>query len=118
MSYNQGTGDLQRSKTSAAVTLGSSNGAASVSTTGTRINLSVTLNGNLGANAIAGPITINNSDIKATSVIESCIQTNVIFSPFDVYAVQDGSCKVEFINYAGTTIPNGSTGVFSVMIYN
>lgn len=118
MSYNQGTGNLQRSKTSAAVTLGSSNGAASVSCEGTRINLSVTLNGNLGANAIAGPITISNPDIKESSVIESCIQTNVIFSPFDVYAVQDGSCKVEFINYAGTTIPNGASGVFSVMIYN
>ena len=118
MSYNQGTGNLQRSKTTAAVTLGSSNGAASVSCEGTRINLSVTLNGILGDNAIAGPITINNPDIKATSVIESCIQTNVVFSPFDVFAVQDGSCKVEFINYAGAPVPDGSTGVFSVMIYN
>ena len=118
MGYQQGTGDLQRGKTTAAVTLGSSNGAASVSCEGTRISLSITLNGNLAHNTIAGPITINNPDIKATSVIESCVQGNVIFSPFDVFAVQDGSCKVEFINYAGTTIPNGSTDVFSVMIYN
>ena len=94
MSYNQGTGDLQRSKGSFAVTAGSSNGAASVSTTGTRFDLAVTLNGNLSSNGTIGPITINNPD------------------------VQDGSCKSMTINHTGGTIPNGTVGVFSVMIYN
>jgi hypothetical protein len=118
MSYNQGTGNLQRSKGSFAVTAGSSNGAASVSTTGTRFDLAVTLNGNLANNGTIGPITINNPDIKESSVIESCIQTNAAFSQFDIYDVQDGSCKSMTINYTGGTIPNGTVGVFSVMIYN
>jgi len=118
MSYNQGTGDLQRSKTSAAVTLGSSNGAASVSCEGTRISLTVTLNGNLGSAAVGGPITLNNPAIKESSVIESCMQSNVIFTPFDVFDVQDGSAKMSFINYSGGTLPGGASGVFSIAILN
>ena len=118
MSYNQGTGDLQREKGAFAVTLGSSNGAASVSCEGTRISLTVTLNGNLGSVAVGGPITINNSSIKATSVIESCMQSNVIFTPFDVFDVQDGSAKMSFINYSGGTLPGGASGVFSIAILN
>ena len=118
MSYNQGTGNLQRSKTTAAVTLGGSNGAVSVSCTGTRVNLTVTLSANFGSAAIAGPVTINNPAIKATSVIESCVQTNHAYSPFDVFAVQDGSCKLGYINYTGGTVASGTATTFSVMIYN
>tara|TARA_R110002073_G_C9244224_1_gene562039 strand:+ start:362 stop:718 length:357 start_codon:yes stop_codon:yes gene_type:complete len=118
MSYNQGTGDLQRSKTAASVTLGGSNGAASVSCEGTRISLTVTLSANFGSAAIAGPVTINNPAIKATSVIESCVQTNHAYSPFDVFAVQDGSCKLDYINYTGGTVASGTATIFSIMIYN
>ena len=118
MSYNQGTGDLQRTKTSASVTLGSSNGAASVTCEGNRISLTVTLNGNLGASGVGGPITLNNSVIKSTSVIESCMQSNVIFTPFDVFDVQDGSAKMSFINYSGGTLPGGASGIFSIAILN
>ena len=118
MSYNQGTGNLQRSKTSAAVTHGASNGAASVSCEGTRILLTITLSANFGSAAVAGPITINNSSIKATSVIESCVISNRIYSPFDVFAVQDGSCKLDYINYTGGTVASGTATEFSIMIYN
>ena len=120
MSYNQGTGDLQRSKTSAAVTHGASNGAASVSCEGTRILLTITLSANFGSAAVAGPITINNSSIKATSVIESCAQSNHEFSAFDVFAVQDGSCKLSFTNYTADPDPltGNPTAIFSIMIYN
>jgi len=118
MGYNQGTGDLQRTKTSASVTLGSSNGAASVTCEGNRISLTVTLNGNLGSVGVGGPITLNNSVIKSTSVIESCMQSNVIFTPFDVFDVQDGSAKMSFINYSGGTLPGGASGIFSIAILN
>mgnify|MGYP003658789184 FL=1 len=120
MSYSQGTGDLQRTKTTAAVTLGSSNGAASVSCEGTRVSLSVTLNGNMAAGAVSGNITLSNSSIKATSVIESCAQSNNVFSAFDVFAVQDGSCKLSFVNYTPSPDPltGNPTAIFSIMIYN
>ena len=118
MSYNQGTGNLQRDKVSVAVILGSSNGAAAVSFEGNKANISVTLNGTLNDNTDAGPITITNSVIKATSVIESCVQTNIQFSAFDVYDVPDGSCKLNVRNHVGAPVAGNPTSVFSLVIYN
>jgi hypothetical protein len=120
MGYQQGTGDLQRSKTTAAVTLGSSNGDASVSCEGTRVSLSVTLNGDMAMLAVSGNITLSNDSIKATSVIESCAQSNNAFSAFDVFDVQDGSCQLSFTNYTPSPDPitGNPTAIFSIMIYN
>jgi hypothetical protein len=118
MAYNQGTGDLQRSKVSGAVTLGSSNGAASMTLNGTRGTITVTLNGGLGSAAVAGPITLTNSSINATSVIESCNLSNHVQSAFDVHHVTDGSCKLSFINYSGGTIADETEITFAFMVYN
>ena len=118
MAYNQGTGDLQRTKVSGAVTLGSSNGAASMTLHGARGTISVTLNGALGSAAVGGPITMTNSSIKASSVIESCNLSNHVQSAFDVYHVQDGSCKLAFTNYSGGTVADETVITFSFMVYN
>ena len=118
MAYNQGTGDLQRSKVSGAVTLGSSNGAASMTLNGTRGTITVTLSAALGAAAVAGPITLTNSTIKSTSVVESCNLSNHAQSAFDVHHVADGSCKLGFINYSGGTVADATEITFAFMVYN
>jgi hypothetical protein len=118
MGYQQGTGDLQRSKVSGAVTLGSSNGAASMTLNGTRGKITVTLNGGLGNAGVAGAISMTNSSIKASSVVESCNLSNHACSAFDVWHVADGSCKLGFTNYSGGTIADGTEITFAFMVYN
>ena len=118
MGYNQGTGDLQRSKVAGAVTLGGSNGAASMTLNGTRGKITVTLSAALGSGATAGPITLTNSSIKASSVVESCNLSNHLQSAFDVFHVADGSCKLSFINYSGGTVADEAEITFAFMVYN
>ena len=118
MGYQQGTSDLQRSKVAGVVTLGSSNGAASLTVNGTRVKLTVTLNGALANAGVAGAISMTNSTIKATSVVESCNLSNHACSAFDVWHVADGSCKLGFTNYSGGAIADGTAITFAFMVYN
>ena len=118
MGYQQGTGDLQRSKVAGVVTLGSSNGAASLTVNGTRGKLTVTLNGALANAGVAGAISMTNSTIKATSVVESCNLSNHACSAFDVWHVADGSCKLGFTNYSGGAIADATALTFAFMVYN
>jgi hypothetical protein len=114
----QGTGNLQRSKVSGAVTLGGSNGAASMILHGTRGTITVTLSAELGSGGTAGPISMTNSSIKASSVIESCNLSNHAQSAFDVHHVDNGSCKLAFINYSGGAIADETEITFAFMVYN
>ena len=117
MGYQQGTGNLQRSITTAAVTLGSSNGAASVTTVGTRFTLTVTLSAALANSANGGPITINNSSIKASSVIDASLGENLLLIPYQIFAVEDGSCKFQFINIY-LEVADTTAIKWNFMIYN
>jgi len=118
MGYQQGTGDLQRSKVAGVVTLGGSNGAASMTLNGTRGKITVTLSAALGSAAQGGPITFTNSSINASSVVESCNLSNHACTPFDVYHVADGSCKMTFQNLSGGTIADEAEITFAFMVYN
>jgi len=118
MSYGQGADNLERTITTASVTAGSSNGAASVTTEGNRFTLSVTLNGTLSADAKIGDITVNNSMVKSTSVIWAATQTTVALLPMAAHSVTDGSFKYTLHNHAGGPIAGNPTAVNNFIIYN
>ena len=120
MGYTQGTGDLHRTKTTAAVTLGSSNSAASVAVNGTRGTLTVTLNGTLVYDAVtrAGPLTVTSQSIKADSVVQVATITDASILVYDVYAVQDGSFKFEFLNLTGGHLTGDPSLSFAYMVFN
>ena len=118
MGYNQGADNLERSITTASVTAGSSNGAASVTTEGNRFTISITLNGTLSADAKVGDITLNNSMIKSTSVIWATTQDTILLLPMAAHSVADGSCKFTLHNHTGGNITGNPTSVANFVIYN
>ena len=122
MGYRQGTGNLIRAKNNVSQTMGSSNGATTITVNGVRGQIDLTLTAEWAATfkAEIGPFTFNNESIKTDSCIAITTISNhpllLVVGPYDVSST--GVCMFSLSNHSKAAIADTSVVKISYMIFN